>query len=324
MVRKSGQKEGLVDYLIKGCLIPLTIVCLTVVQSFAETHDFIQKLDALSKIKGSFTFAAIGDTRSGGDDYRVLVQRIMEYRPDFVVNTGDMVNFTNKTHWAKFSEESKAISVPYFLTVGNHDVHDEKSEELYKEQVDLPGNKLYYSFTVSDSLFIFLDSNIPGQDRKITGEQYKWLEQVLLTSSHTHKFVFVHHPLYPEKGIGWHYGGSLDKHPKERDRLQTLFVKYKVTMVFTGHEHIYLRKKVDGVTHIITGGGGALLYADEAEGGFYHFILLTVDENQVKGEVIDIKGNVKDTFQLYYQKAAYVSPMIYMDSSSQALLQLLP
>ena len=240
MVRKWKQKEVLVGYLIKGCLITLLGVCLTVVQSFAETDEtLIQKLDALSKIKGSFTFAAIGDTRSGGDYYRVLVQRIMEYRPDFVVNTGDMVSFANKKHWARFSEESKPISVPYFLTVGNHDVHDEKSEELYKEQLDLPGNKLYYSFTVSDSLFIVLDSNIPGQDRKITGEQYKWLEQVLSTSSHTHKFVFVHHPLYPEKGIGWHYGGSLDKYPKERDRLQTLFVKYKVTMVFTGHEHIY-------------------------------------------------------------------------------------
>ncbi len=278
--------------------ILLLIVCSAVVLSFAETHETLsQKLDALSKIQGSFTFAVIGDTRSGGDDYRKLIQRAMEYKPDFVVNTGDMVGSPNKKNWADFWEKSKPITVPYFLTVGNHDVHDEKSEELYKEEVDLPGNKLYYSFTAGNSLFIFLDSNIPGQDRKITGEQYKWLEQILSTSRHTHKFVFVHHPLYPEKGIGYHYGGSLDKYPKERDRLQTLFVKYKVTVVFAGHEHLYLRKLVDGVMEIITGGGGAMLYTGEEKGGFYHFIFVTVDGNKVEGKVIDINGKVKDTFQ---------------------------
>ncbi len=174
---------------------------------------------------------------------------------------------------------------------------DKKSEELYKEQVDLPGNKLYYSFAVDDSLFIFLDSNIPGQDRKITGDQYKWVEQTLATAGQRYKFVFVHHPLYPEKGIGHHYGGSLDKYPKERDRLQSLFVKYGVTIVITGHEHLYLRKMADGLMHIITGGGGATLYAGAEKGGFYHFILVKVDEKNVTGQVIDIRNKVKDTFE---------------------------
>ena len=49
--------------------------------------------------------------------------------------------------------------------------------------------------------------------------------------------------------------------------------------------------------HVITGGGGAMLYAGEEEGGFYHFILVTVDGDKVKGEVIDIKGKVRDAFQ---------------------------
>src|SRR3990172_10613368 len=139
----------------------------------------------------------------------------MEHNPDFVVNTGDMVMSQDKRLWDDFWKLSKTITVPYFLAVGNHEVFDKKSGELYKEQVDLPGNELYYSFTAGDSLFIFLDSNIPDQDRKIMGEQYKWLEGELSTSTQRHKFVFVHHPLYPEKGTS-HYGRSLDKHPKER------------------------------------------------------------------------------------------------------------
>ena len=70
-----------------------------------------------------------------------------------------------------------------------------------------------------------------------------------------------------------------------------------MSIVFTGHEHLYLRKIVNGVMHVITGGGGALLYTNKEKGGFYHFILVAVDGDTVKREVIDINGEVKDTFQ---------------------------
>jgi len=298
IVRRGRRERDSGTAPLRKYLIALVVVCLTFALSFAKTNEPLsQELDALGKLKGSFTFAVIGDTRSGGDDYLALVHAVMEHRPDLVVNTGDMVVSPNKARWSEFWEQSKAITVPYFLTAGNHDVSDKKSEALYKEEVDLPGNELYYSFTVDDSLFIVLDSNMPGQDRKITGDQYKWVEQTLAASDQKYKFVFVHHPLYPEKGLGHHYGGSLDKHPKERDRLESLFVKYGVAIVFAGHEHLYLRKMVGGIMHIITGGGGASLYAGVEKGGFYHFILVKVDEKNVTGEVIDIRDNVKDTFE---------------------------
>lgn len=285
--------------LLKRVALSVVAVCLSVFVSFAGTDEALsRKLDTLRKIGGSVTFAVIGDTRSGGSDYQDLLNRLMKYNPGFVANTGDMVNSPGKRQWAAFRKQSEFVTVPYFLTVGNHDVRDRESEDLYRKQLDLPGNKLYYSFTAGNSLYVFLDSNIPGQDRKITGEQYEWLKNVLSTSGGKHKFVFVHHPLYPDKERGFHYGGCLDKYPKERDRLERLFEKQKVTMVFTGHEHLYSRKKIGSVMHIITGGGGGMLYTEEAEGGFYHFILMTVDGSDVRGEVIDINGNVKDTFQI--------------------------
>ncbi len=199
MVRKLKQRSVETN-LIKICLIAFVAVFLTTVSSNAETS---QKLEALGKIQGRFSFAVIGDTRSGGDDCRELVQRVMAHRPDFVVNTGDMMSSPSRSGWAHFFEESKPITVPYFLTVGNHDVDDKKSEELYKEEVDLPGNELYYSFTVGDAIFIFLDSNMPGRDRKITGDQYKCLDQLLSSSSNKYKFVFVHHLSIPKKEEGF-------------------------------------------------------------------------------------------------------------------------
>jgi len=294
-----AQKENLKIYLLKQCLMTLLVVCFAIGLSLADKNKTLtRELDTLRNIHGSFTFAVIGDTRSGGDDYSDLVKRAMTYRPDFMVNTGDMIGSPKKNLWADFWEMSRPVTVPYFLTVGNHDVNDLKSEKLYKEEVDLPGNELYYSFSVGNSLFIFLDSNIPGKEKKITGKQYEWLEKLLSTSGHKQEFVFVHHPLFPDEDVGHHYGGCLDKYPEKRDRLNTLLAKYKVNIVFVGHEHLYSKKMVDGVMHVITGGGGAMLYTTDDKGGFYHFILVTVNGNKVTGKVIDLNRKVRNTFQL--------------------------
>jgi 3',5'-cyclic AMP phosphodiesterase CpdA len=190
------------------------------------------------------------------------------------------------------------VHVPYFLTVGNHDAHVEVagSEETYKAQVDLPGNELYYSFAAGNALFVVLDSYLKGEDKRITGEQFAWLEQSLASSKLKHRFIFVHHPLFPEPGRGKHHGNSLDRYKSERDKLHRLFMQYKVTAVFAGHEHLYLRKNVDGIQYVITGGGGAPLYARDEDGGFHHYALVTVDGDKVGVEVVDVNGKVRDRF----------------------------
>ena len=47
--------------------------------------------------------------------------------------------------------------------------------------------------------------------------------------------------------------------------------------------------------HIITGGGGSL-YPNEKDGGFHHFVHITVNGDKVVGEVVDIRGRVRDSF----------------------------
>ena len=280
----------------------LVVLQVTAVLSFPDTGKTLsEKLDALKKIEGGFTFAVIGDNRAGksyDDIYRELIAQAMKHNLDFMVHTGDMIRSPKEEYWEHFKAISKAVTVPYFFVVGNHDVEDKKSEGFYKKRLDLPGNELYYSFPVGDSLFIVLDSKLPGQNHKVIAEQYEWLKGVLSSSGNKHKFVFIHHPLFPDKGRGHHYGESLDKFPKERGRLHALFIKHKVTMVFQGHEHLYLRNTVNGITYIISGGGGSPLYAEESNGGFHHFVLVTVDGDTVSGKVIDSQGTVRDTFTL--------------------------
>lgn len=269
----------------------------------AQDQPLAQMLATLEKLPPKFSFIVFGDNRAGDPAcdavYQKVIAAAVSRHPDLIVNTGDQIDKPgNVEHWKRFWELSKNVTVPYFLTVGNHDAHVEVagSEETYKAQVDLPGKEIYYSFVAGNSLFVVLDSYIKGEDKKITGEQYAWLERVLAASKQKHKFVFVHHPLYPEVGKGKHYGNSLDRYKEERDKLQALFVRHKVTTVFAGHEHLYLRKTVDGILHIIAGGGGAPLYAKDEDGGFHHYVLVTVDGDKVAGEVVDVNGKIRDRF----------------------------
>ncbi len=278
----------------------MTVSAFLATAAFARQDQQIQqKLAALEQIRGRFTFIVLGDNRSGDDTYRKIVTMIVERKPDFVVNTGDMIAKPgDRDQWATFWEMSKPVTVPYFLSVGNHDVHANvpRSEKTYRDEVDLPGNKLYYSFTAGNSLFIVLDSCLEGQEKKITGEQLAWLEGVLASSRQKHKFVFLHHPLYTDLGKGHHAHDSLDKYPDRRDAVETLFVKYRVDAVFAGHEHYYQRRTVDGILHIIAGGGGAPVYDREEDGGFFHIVRVTVDGDKVSGEAVDVNGKIRDRF----------------------------
>jgi len=281
------------------CCAVMLCVMQAAIAFAAQDQQIAQRLAALEKIQGKFTFVVLGDNRSGDAIYKKLVVMAMERKPEFVVNTGDMITTPGDIkEWDRFWAMSKPITVPYFLTVGNHDAHPKVplSEKIYKEQVDLPGNQLYYSFSAGNSLFVVLDSFQDDHERRINGAQLKWLEGVLSGSDKQHKFVFLHHPLYTEAGKGHHSGDCLDEYPADRDRLEALFVKSRVEAVFAGHEHFYQRKTVDGITHVITGGGGAPIYSKDEDGGFNHFIHVTVDGDKVSAEVVDISGKTRDRF----------------------------
>jgi predicted phosphodiesterase len=292
-----GKKgSAVLKYKFSTCILVFILFSASTIFA-AQNQQVLQKLAALEKVGPKFSFIVFGDNRSGDEIYRQIVSLAMERMPAFIVNTGDMIATPgDMQEWARFWEISRPITVPYFLTVGNHDINSKVpfSGKKYLEQVDLPGKELYYSFVAGNSLFIVLDSYIDDQEKMIAGEQRKWLEGVLATSTQKHKFVFVHHPLYTEKDKGKHHGNSMDRYKEERDRLQALFVKHKVSMVFAGHEHLYLRKTVDGILHVITGGGGAPLYSAEDDGGYHHFVRIHVDGDKVKAEVVDVNGKTRD------------------------------
>ena len=108
----------------KPAIIIILLFALIGTAFAVQDQQIQQKLTALEKINGKFTFVVLGDNRTGDDIYRKIVAQAMERKPDFIVNTGDMITQPgDKEQWAKFWEMSKPVTAPYFLAVGNHDAH---------------------------------------------------------------------------------------------------------------------------------------------------------------------------------------------------------
>ncbi|NOZ85696.1 MAG: hypothetical protein GXP49_05445 [Deltaproteobacteria bacterium] len=228
------------------------------------------------------TFVLLGDTRPVGTGvqpyaFQELVDMVAREKPLAVFHTGDIIDGygldkqDSIASYKEFKRVASGFGVPVYAVPGDHDVFDVISEDLFKTQV----GPLYRSVEISGCAFILLNTETPGAPMRLDSEQYKWLETELKKFHQTTRQIFIvmHRPLWPVDG---QKGNSLDAYRNHRDYLVGLFKKYGVRFVFTGHEHLYAKVEKDGITQFITGGGGAPLDAEESEGGYNHFIVVTV------------------------------------------------
>ncbi len=240
------------------------------------------------------SFAVIGDTRVGrtDDTYTAFIRQVEKDGIKTVINVGDAIDSPGREEqWAKFLSIT-GTEVTLYVAPGNHDVNNRHSLAIYTKML---GKEPYYSVPRGDTLLIFLNTELPGQEVKITGQQFEWLEKEL-ARDFSYKFVFLHRPVFPSP-IGTGYG--LDRNPADRNRLHQLFVKDGVALVMAGHEHLYNRSERDGIEYVITGGGGAPLYAfTQEQGGFLHYIVAKKGNEGYFFRVVDFKGNLQDEFSV--------------------------
>ena len=146
------------------------------------------------------------------------------------------------------------------------------------EYVGLPGD--YYAWTWGDALFVVIDpywhspsavDNVVGKDGtkkrdqwEVTlGEtQYQWFKNTLEESDAPYKFVFAHHVQGTGRGgienSGlYEWGGNSPKGGWEFDTkrpgwelpVHQLMAENGVTAFFQGHDHLFARQELDGVTY---------------------------------------------------------------------------
>ena len=249
----------------------------------------------------SFRFVVYGDTRDGHEVHRKLVELIMKQNPAFVLQTGDMVHSSKPSLWKIYDDITGDMrkKIPLYPSRGNHDIGGDGYEAHVTEPFT-SGNKLYYSFDKENAHIICLAID-EVTDYGTKSAQYKWLVEDLKAARDKGKvtFAFFHVPPY---SIGSH--GSDEK---VREVLCPLFIQYGVTAVFNGHDHNYYRTERDGITYIVSGGGGAPLYPCNVSKGVIpgdkyqsvnHILVCDVNGDSMTMTAIRADGSTLDNFVL--------------------------
>jgi len=138
----------------------------------------------------------------------------------------------------------------------------------------------YYAWTWGDALFIVLDpfwytASKPIEDSPDSNwnwtlgkAQYDWLKSILEVSTAKYKLLFIHHLVggadldgFGRGGIEfarlYEWGGQnpdgsygFDEHrPGWGKPIHELLVENKVSAVFHGHDHVFVRQELDGIVY---------------------------------------------------------------------------
>ena len=206
-----------------------------------------------------FSFIAYSDTQMNFLRHYEITEQMSKYDFDFIINCGDVVQRGPRSDWdTEFFNPLKNIlkEKPLYAAIGNHELNN---ENFYKN-FSFPSEKYenYYSFKYGNCFFVFIDNPraaYPNKtyypDYKPGSGQYKWLDSTLASEeaqSAEWLFTASHVPSY--------VGGKQDHFEGNKKYLVPLFEKYGVDISFSGHVHGYERGEVNGVSYIITAGGG--------------------------------------------------------------------
>lgn len=227
--------------------------------------------------------AIYGDSRCGHSVHQRIVEQILQFKPKIVVHLGDMVNSGDDIEeWKQFFEITLPLRRRAFFQPlkGNH----ENPDTFYNEFFGLYN----YHATIGDLEMIFLD--LEQGIEKATD----FLRSLDLSDKKI--LIFTHYPIFT--------GGphSKDYLVQKAVFLHNVFRDINVKIVFSAHDHGYQRIERDGITYIVSAGGGASIYPiSDVQGTIkraaaHHFVILEYN-GSFKVTVRDVSGKIIDEFE---------------------------
>ncbi len=251
-----------------------------------------------------FAVAWWGDNHQGTATLRTHVSNFLAQGVNLIAVAGDMVNNGNvmaewNDYWFKPLEHLNcAQTTPVIFARGNHD----GEHALAYAYSALPGNEAWFAFDYGNTRFIFLDSEA---STGTSPEQLAWL-QAELTRPETQRAAFrvvcFHKPPFVNL---WNGGGYTGETFVRNDWMPVL-TQGNVDAVICGHAHNYNRGSTNGVTYIITGGGGGALDVERVanwpiftvEYSRYHYGLMEVNGGTLLWQAFDENNQLLDAVEL--------------------------
>jgi hypothetical protein len=280
-------------------LQPDTTYCYTVLQDGQPvTAPAMLKSAPAKGSTGRVQFIALGDSGGGGSDQAALLHQIETVPFDFMIHVGDIAydNGLLPEFESRFFHvyAPQLASRPIFPASGNHE-YDTDDGAPFRQVFVLPENggpagvERWYSYDWGDVHFVVLDTERSGPD------QAAWLEADLTANTLPWTIVYGHKPP--------HSSGEHGDDPGFNQWFVPILSAHHVPLVLSGHDHDYERfNPIDGVTYIVTGGGGKgvrELGAPKPGSAFadsvIHLLAVTVDGDTLTTHAIDGTGREFDT-----------------------------
>jgi acid phosphatase type 7 len=195
-----------------------------------------------------------------------LAQKVGEEKPDILLLTGDMpFHGSNPEDWEVYRQETSLWTqeqLRIFPTIGNHEGLPDPVQGISNYYAAYPQLQAhnYYSVQLGNIYLITLDSST---FLSAGWEQRRWLEAQLAHIPASADFVFflLHVPLVSDLQTAFMLGIPDKSTLGLRHELESAAAQsHAKFVVFNGHIHNYERFEVNGITHVITGGGGARPY----------------------------------------------------------------
>ncbi len=218
-----------------------------------------------------YSFAVIGETADNPDVYKALLDQIVADGNRFLLHLGNMTAAGTAAEFQAWREMMAGFPLPVYTVPGNQDAVD-GSLANYLAFTGVPG--AHYAFDVGQVHFALADAS-----RGYLGaEEMAWLEADLAATDKPVKIVALHYPPFDPRGS--------DQVLTMGNEAFTMLMRQRgVRYVFAGHIRAYDQSTRDGVIYVISGGGGAPLSRSEEQGGFYHYVRVSVNGTDVQTEV---------------------------------------
>ena len=233
---------------------------------------------------------------------QALVNRIAAEKPDAVMLSGDVPLLggvqENYVVFNKETEPWRAANLRVYPALGNHEFYGCPNSQdclnaWWDEFPQFKGRR-WYSVLLGKQIYLMaLDSDAPltpGSD------QSKWIAQQFagLPKSVRYVLITMHHPPVTDLMPG------SDHNPRPNElalvpQLRDLAKASKAQVIVSGaHVHNYERFEQDGITYLVSGGGGAkpaLVVrnaADKYQGASfpnYHYVKLALKKDRLECEM---------------------------------------
>ena len=285
------------------------------------------------------------DENSSADVYNGTLAQIVKSAPAFLVDLGDIFmvdklsDKSEKNIRARFElmkgYYQKLQGVPLKIVLGNHDGElgystfntKKYRAEYFPEQT---GELAYFSLEGPDQLHLCLDpftytTSAPKADGwqwTLGKTQYDWLKSTLEKSTARHKFVYIHHLLVGDaqsrggveiaKRNEWGGANTDGTAGFAQNRagwykpVHDLLVEHKVSFVFKGHDHLYVKQELDGIVYQTVPQPShpgdkvdpkAYGYLSGKTVGGSGFLRVTTEGAMAKVEFVKFDGSIADSYE---------------------------